>query len=404
MPDAHAKLGPSGAHRWLACTASPTFEAQFPSSTSVFAAEGTLAHSFCELAVRHRFQGLSDEAYEAGTAELRKDPLYSPEMERTTGFYLDYIIEAANDFASLPFVVAETRVDISEYVPESFGTCDCILIGGDRLHIVDYKHGRGVKVSSIDNPQMKLYALGAWLKYGFLFSVKTVRMAIVQPRISEDVEEYEMPLEALLAWADSIRPVAQEAFNGPGTFVPGEHCRFCAGRSQCRARAAQYTKAYDDFKDLLLPETAGGQEQGPKLSDKEIAGILERVKDMARWADDLQAYLTGRILGGASVEGWKVVEGRTKRVIKDPQAASEALVRLLGASEEQIYKPRELRSMTELEKALGKKAVHAVIDPMLYKPPGKPTLVRDTDPRDPYTAAEADFKGLEGGGPDGSDD
>lgn len=403
MPDVHAKLGPSGAHRWLVCTASPNYELQFPKTTSVFAEEGTLAHKICELYVDCAFRTHDEAKRDATIEKFKANPLFSEEMLRTAAFYRDYLIEKANTFKSSPYAVAEVRVDLGEYVPEGFGTCDHVLIGDSHLHITDYKHGQGVEVSAYDNPQMKLYALGALTKYSMFYSIDTVSMAIVQPRITENVSEFVISADDLRAWGDSIRPIAQEAYNGPGKFVPGDHCRFCAGKAQCRARAESFTSAYDDFKGLVKADTATPEEKAqaaaedrPILTDAEIGELVSRLKEMTTWFGDLQDYLMGRLLGGAAVPGWKIVEGRSARKITDPEKAKGILMLTFGVQESDILKAPELKSMTDLEKQFGKKALHAALDTFLVKPPGKPTLVPESDKRPPYSPAEADFKGIAG--------
>ena len=233
-PNAHAKLSASGAHRWLECTASPGFEQQFERTTSVYAEEGTLAHEFCEIAGRLTFGQCDPEIAEKRLAHLREEKLYDPEMEQCSAFYADTLHAASLGFASQPAVFFETRVPLDEYIPEGFGTCDCCMIGGDTLRIFDYKHGKGVKVESEGNPQMRLYALGALAKFRLIYgdTIKRVVTAIIQPRISSDISEEEISTTDLLAWGESIKPKAQAAFTGEGAeFHAGDWCRFCAGKA-----------------------------------------------------------------------------------------------------------------------------------------------------------------------------
>lgn len=406
MPDKHAMLGPSSAHRWLVCTAAPHFEEQFPKTTSVYASKGTLAHQICELYVLEVFypDQYPSEKVQRVLDRLKTSDLYEPRMLETAAFYRDYIIATANSFPETPHVVPEVKVSLEPYVPEGFGTCDCVLIGGDRLHIIDYKNGKGVVVSSNDNPQMKLYALGALLKYGLLYNIETITVAIVQPNVTEDVEEFTLTKKELMDWAITVvKPKAREAFDGPGTFCPGEHCMFCAGKSQCRARADRYMSAYDEFRYLIPSESTDDNDAlreaaldgQPVLSDDEIGAILEKVADMQKWVDDMQSYITGRLLGGNSVSGWKLVEGRTKRRLTDPAKAVKTLKLAFGSKDEDLYKPAELKSMGDLEKMFGKTALHAVLDSFLEKPQGKPTLVPASEKRPEYNPAAADFAAVE---------
>lgn len=216
MPDKHAVLSASSAHRWLVCTAAPRYEEQFPAETSVYAQEGTLAHSICELMARKRFTPMSKSGYDAELEKLKADPLFLPEMLTTAEFYVNFLTEKANTYDSKPYVALEVVVDYAEWVPEGFGTCDCVMIGGDTLRITDYKHGKGEVVSAVGNPQMRLYALGALRKYRPLYgdAIQNVAMAIVQPRVTEDCSEEVISVKDLLDWGESIKPVAMQAFSG----------------------------------------------------------------------------------------------------------------------------------------------------------------------------------------------
>ena len=380
-PEKHALLSASSAARWLNCTAAPRFEEQFPETTSEYAQEGRLAHSFCELKVIKNFTNqFSPRAYTAKLNKLRKDPLYDTEMERTSDLYVEHLNEQAMCYGSAPNVAAEVTVQFDEYVPEGFGTCDCVMIGGDLLSITDYKHGKGVPVSAEENPQMRLYALGALKRYRAVYgnSIKRVRMTIDQPRIREEVSSETITVEELLAWGESIKPIARAAFTGPGVFLPGEHCRFCRGRAQCRARAEQNT-ALEEFK-LKMPAC---------LSDNEIAYLLEKGKELASWYKDLEEYALNTILKGGEIPGWKVVAGRSIRTFSDQDAALAAVISA-GYDEALVYE-RKPKTLTELEKLMGKTEFAEKLGGFVIKPQGKPTLVPASDKREPYNPAVADF-------------
>lgn len=405
MPDRHALLGPSSAHRWLACTASPRYEEQFgDGKASVYAEEGTLAHKICELMVGVRFGLSTQEKMDKAMSQLKQQELYSDEMLRTAEFYTDYLSEKANTFHSTPFVRPEVRVEFTEFVPEGFGTCDCIMIGDDRLHITDYKHGKGVRVDSKDNPQMKLYALGALIKYRPLYKIERVSMAIVQPRISDDVSEFEMSADDLMKWAEEyVRPRAKAAYDGTGTFCPGDHCRFCKGKIQCRARAEKYS-AYADFKDFIpvdnLPadkrEEAIRTNTGmPKLlTNRELAELLPVARDLKQWASELEEYIRGAMLDGQQFPGWKLVDGRSSRSFKDENKVKQLMLIAFGASEKDLYTEPKFKSVADIEKQFGKAKVGKVLKDQILKTPGKPTLAPESDGRAEFSAAGSDFAGV----------
>ena len=250
-PEKHALLSASSAARWLHCTAAPRFEEQFPENTSEYAEEGRLAHAICELKViKHFTTAIKPRTFTTRLKKLKENPLYQDEMDQTSDLYLEHLTERAMQYDTKPNVAAEVQVDFAEYVPEGFGTCDCIMIGGDTLSITDYKHGKGVPVSAENNPQMRLYALGALKRYKPVYGdrIKKVCMTIDQPRIQTEPSSETITVEELLAWGESIKPIAAKAYMGLGTFCPGEHCRFCRGKAQCKARAEQNT-ALEEFKE-----------------------------------------------------------------------------------------------------------------------------------------------------------
>ena len=362
-PNAHAFLSASSAARWAHCTASPHFEKDFPSTTSVFAEEGTLAHSFCELYAKLRFTGMKQEEFSEGIANLQRAELYDPEMLKTAEFYADYLWRVSLEYKNPPHVVTEVRLDLTEYIPEGFGTSDCILIGDGKLTVVDYKHGKG---------------------------------AIVQPRIREDasegISEELLSVEELREWGEWIKPLAQAAFTGEGVeFHPGDWCHFCRGRAACKARADGYT-ALEDFKDIAPKGKASGADiiSGNYLTNEQIGDLLTRAEGLKQWAEDLKDYALGAILNGETIPGYKVVEGRSQRKIEDPDKAVEALEKA-GYPKEILYEYK-LRTLTALEKAVGKKDFTAIAGPYIVKPAGAPTLVPESDRRKAYSPAAADFR------------
>ena len=407
-PTEHALLSASSAHRWLACTAAPRFEEQFPNGTSDYAEEGSLAHSICELYARKHFTVMTNRKFNSELKKLQAKPHYSDEMLKTAEKYVDYLREKAMSYPTTPYVTFEVKVDFSDYVPEGFGTCDCVMIGGDTLHITDYKHGKGVEVSAEENPQMRLYALGALKMFAPVFgdSIKKVSMGICQPRITDDESEDGMTVEELREWGEGIKPRAKEAYDGPGTFCPGEHCRFCKGKAQCRARADQNT-AFEDFKDFaiegkaapelqaLSPETRAVIGLPPMLSDAEIGDLLVRAEGLVQWYKDLCEYATQNILNGKEIPGWKVVAGKSNRAFKDVEAAFSKVIEA-GYDEALLYERKPI-TLTGVESLLGKAKFETLLKDCVHKPLGKPTLVPLSDKREPYSTAAADFAGVKNG-------
>ncbi|HIU10372.1 MAG TPA: DUF2800 domain-containing protein [Candidatus Avidehalobacter gallistercoris] len=398
MPDKHAILSPSAAHRWLHCTPAPRVEAEFPETTSEYAEEGRLAHSVCELAAKKKFTVMNNRAYNSRLKKLKADPKWDDEMLSTAATYVEHLTEHAMRFEHAPYVALEVQVDITDYAPEAFGTCDCIMIGGDELIITDYKHGKGVPVSAQDNPQMLLYALGALKLYRPIYGdmIRRVSTYIDQPRL-DSYDGASMTVEELLAWGESIKPKAAAAFMGTGEFAPGEWCRFCRAKAKCRARANQNT-ALEDFKDCIplgrsIPMQTEYDATGFKpsncLTDEEIGALLVRAEGLVAWYNDLKEYALVACLNGKTIPGWKAVEGRSTRAWTDQDAALEAL--MAGGVEEAIIYDRVPKTLAQLEKVIGKQRFGELVGGMITKSPGKPALAAESDKRPAYNGAAADF-------------
>ena len=240
---AHALLSASGAYQWMACTPSARLQEQFPDNPSgTAAAEGTLAHELAELKVRNYFYTVDFGKRKLTSAinKLKKEELWDDEMMGYTDDYLDYIKSVAMKYPSSPYVAIEKQVDLSTYVPEGFGTADCILIGADILHVIDFKYGKSPdgRVKAEWNPQMLLYALGAYEAYRLLYKVRTVRLSIVQPRLPDGISEWECTLDEMLQFGEYVKERAALAIKGEGEFAPApKTCRYCRARGRCKARA-----------------------------------------------------------------------------------------------------------------------------------------------------------------------
>lgn len=387
MPDVHAKLSASGAHRWMACTPSANLEAQFPDKGSEYAEEGTFAHSMAELILRYNNNEITKKTFSTRLNRLKADPHYSKEMEDYIGDYANRVWEMFNEAkASCPDaeIRFEQRLDFSDYVPEGFGTGDVVIIADDLLQVIDLKYGKGVGVSAEENPQIRLYGIGAYLEYSMLYDIRRVRMTIIQPRL-ENISTEELTAEELLAWAeDTVKPLAQKAAAGEGDFCVGEHCRFCKARATCRARAEHNLElAKLEFEKPEL------------LEDSEIGTVLRQADELAAWVKDVTDWAFDQALNhGKKWDGWKLVEGTSRRKYADQMKAMEAL-KEAGYKEEQILKEPELIGLTEMTKLVGKKNFDLILKGLVIKPEGKPTLVPESDKRPELNSAKQaqdDFK------------
>ena len=365
----HAILSASSSHRWLHCLPSARLELEFENTNGEAAKEGTAAHALSE----HKLKKALRIRSKRPTSEYDSD-----EMEECTDAYVDFImeqVELARKSCTDPIVLIEQRLDFSCYVPDGFGTGDCVIISDDRLHIVDFKYGMGVLVDAEDNPQMNLYALGALEIYDSLYDIKEISMTIFQPR-RENVSTWTVPVEELKAWAEEeLKPKAAKAYQGEGEYMPGPWCTFCRASTRCRARADENLKlAQMEFK---MP---------PLLTDSEIEEVLTILPDLTKWANEITAYATDAAVNhGKEWHGFKVVEGRSVRKYKDENAVAEKAV-ISGYKD--IYR-KSLIPMTEMQKLMGKTKFEEILGNLIYKPPGKPTLVPNSDKRPAMNVADA---------------
>lgn len=380
-PETHALLSASASHRWLNCTRCARLEETLPESTSSYAEEGRLAHAIAELKVRKAFvEPIGPKKFAAAMKKLTEDPLYSPEMQSHADTYLEHITELAMRYPVKPYVAVEQRVSFERFVPEAFGTADCVLIGGRTLHITDYKYGQGVSVSAAENTQLKLYALGALEAYDFLYGIDTICISVVQPRL-DSISEWSCTREELLDWGVFVvKPAAKLAFAGEGEFAAGDWCRFCRARALCKARAAA-NLALEDF----------AQRSPDLMSNREVGQALRQAQDLVRWANDVEEWALAEVLRGGEVPGWKAVEGRSNRAFTDLDKAFE-ICRQHGIEDALLY-VRKPVSLTGVEGLLGKKEFKNLLSDYVIKPPGKPTLAPESDTRLPYRPADvvADF-------------
>ena len=302
---------------------------------------------------------------------------YDQEMEDCTDSYAQYISEVISKYSD-PIVMVEQRLDFSRYVPDGFGTGDCIIVADDVLTVIDFKYGKGVAVEAEHNPQMMLYALGALEMFSILYDINEIQMVIFQPRI-ENISEFSMSVSDLLDWAENeLKPKAELAAKGEGEFCAGEHCRFCKVKAACRKRA-EYNLAIAKY-DFAPPDM---------LQDSEIAMILERADSLTAWAADVKEYALSEALKGRKWNGYKVVEGKSNRKYTDEKAVASAV----KAAGKDPYSEPKILGITEMTKLLGgKKKFEELLSKYVYKPQGKPTLVPVSDKRKEWSAAENDFQ------------
>lgn len=382
MPDMHALLSASAAKRWLNCPPSVRLTENMPDTPSEYAEEGTLAHELAELKLRKKFETMPKSKYTKALDIIKTNPLYTSEMDSCTDDYLDHILTIAHRYDKVkPYVVIEKQLNYSHIAKDGFGTSDCVLICRNNLHIIDFKYGKGVAVSAEDNPQLKLYALGAIAEYSFLYNIENVFLHIIQPRTGEGSSSWEISATDLTAWGESIKPIAELAYKGSGDFKCGDWCRFCKAKATCRARAENFFALEDTAK---MPKEL--------LSDSEIGEALIKAQTLKNWVTDLEEYALNAILSGTDISGWKAVEGKSNRKIADIDSAFEVL-KTNGYDEALLYERKPI-TLTELEKLVTKKKLEELIGDKIVKPQGKPTLAPADDKRKSY---KPDVKEMFGG-------
>ena len=403
MPDVHALLSASSSKQWLHCPPSVRLQEGFPNESSVYAEEGTFCHSVCEYKVRKYLK--------ERVKRPQSEEFYTEEIDQITDVYYEFVVGVIEEMkrnGCEPLVLVEERVDYSHIAPSGFGTADMLIVGRDMdgkgvLHIVDFKAGAGIYVEVDHNSQLSLYALGGLHAYGYIYPIETIRMSIVQPRL-DNVNTFECSREELEAWGESIKPIAKMAFEGKGEQNPGEWCRFCRAKPVCKACAKEtLSLCREEFLDL----DAGALSEDPRaspdeLSDleapyqadtttpvfkqpglipmTELAGILPTLNRISSWIEAVFAYVTSEAVNHAvPVPGYKVVEGRSKRVFTDTKAVVDTAV---ANGYTDLYK-QQLITLTEFEKMMGKKRFNELLGEYVAKPPGKLALVPESDPRPP---------------------
>lgn len=363
MPSLHAVLSASSSNRWIHCTPSARLEEHVTEKASIYSAEGTLAHSKAEEKLRNYVEG----------HPRRKVKCEDGEMDECTTAYRDYVIEVLNtekktcEDAKLDI---EVQLDLTPWIPEGFGTSDAVIVSDNTLHVIDLKYGKGVPVYAPHNSQLLIYAAGALHEYEAYYAFDKVKMHIFQPRL-DHISTYEISTVDLCDYMENvIKPAAKKAWDGQGEQEAGKWCQFCKVKANCKERAkmniaiAEQNKLYD----AML------------LTDDEVASLLPRLSEMKKWCADIEEFALNQALSGVHYKGYKVVEGRSSRKIVDADSVQKLLIDE-GFKEDEFLKPKELLSITDLEKLVGKKKFTELASPYINKPEGKPTLVEESDKR-----------------------
>lgn len=385
MPDIHARLSASGAKKWINCPGSIQLEENFEDKPSQFAEEGTNAHALGEAKIRLATKEYNRTKYHNAIRNLE----ITEDMEDYAESYKNYVIERYNSaLQKTPdaILMLEQRLDFSNYVPDGFGTGDAVIIAEGKLEIIDLKYGKGVEVSAVNNPQLRLYALGAYEAFDMLYGFDTIEMTIYQPRL-DNISSESISVAELLEWGESVKKAAQLANDDSITeCVAGKHCDtgFCKARPVCRAYAEERQKmAVYDFKPPAM------------LTVAEIADIIEQSASLEKWAKLVCDYaLEQAYKHGVEYPGYKVVEGRSNRKYSKPDSEVAKILTDNGYQESDIL-VHKLKGITDIEKLRGKKTFAEVLGSYVVKPPGKPTLVCSEDKRPAINSAmqaQEDFK------------
>jgi len=375
---AHALLSASSSKRWLMCTPSARLESTLPeqkrSSSGIdFSAEGTLAHSLGEIRLRLHFNQLSQEDYNSEYQKIQEHAIYQdytePERFDFEANVDNYVLYVRSQIGEGDTPLFEQRVDFSDWVPDGFGTADVVILSQRAIRVIDLKFGKGIPVHAQDNPQLRLYALGAYSKFKEEYpDVTEVSYTIHQPRL-DSISTDGTTISKLIDWAKYyVTPKAKKAWSGSGEFLPGDWCQFCRAKAQCRARSDFNTElARQEFKEPAL------------LSEEEVSQVLVKAQNLKTWVNDVEEYALTRAVEQSIVPpGYKLGTTVTHRKISDSQLAATVLVEK-GMDPQIIWEPAKLKSISVLEKLGPKGQVASWLGDLVQRPEGAPKLIRSKE-------------------------
>jgi hypothetical protein len=364
----HADLSPSAAKQWLNCTPSVRASEYIPKSDSEFAIEGTLAHKLAEIMLKSHLGIISEIFFENELIKIKADPIFRSNMLSYVSSYVSFVLEEYYKNKALDestTIELETLVDLSAYIPESFGSADVIIKTLDTIIVIDLKYGFGVAVEAEHNPQLMLYGLGAYLNNSLYYSKRDkVRMIINQPRL-DSVSEYTITIEELLTWADEIKDKATQAYEGTGDFEAGSHCKFCALRGRCKARSELYLNLY---KKAIMDEVS-------------LSEVLTMKDEISNWLTHVYEDALQRMMLGEKLEGFKIVEGKSKRKYASKSEVEKRLLKE-GYNQTDIFEEPKLIDITAMEGLLTKKRFKELLAGVVVKEPGKPVIAKVEDRRE----------------------
>ncbi|QGH62720.1 DUF2800 domain-containing protein [Serratia proteamaculans] len=413
MPDQHARLSPSSAHRWMRCTGSLALETGIEDSGSPFAIEGTAAHALGECVLRNRIDptlaGKTLNGGQNATDYIGTYPLASGESTDAGPQVTDEMAENVQTYIETVWALAqgntllvEQRVDFSDVVgvPGSFGTADAVIFAGSELQIHDLKFGRGVKVDAEENEQLQLYALGALDQFSILQDFDSVRLFIHQPRLNH-VSEWALSVDALRAFGERAQEAAAAAITtaavanceGAETipievFNPGEkQCRFCKARGGLCKAESQYNlnTIADDFVDLtreISPQISGAKERIAVCDSAHLAELYSQLDFIESWCSAVRGRVHAELSSGRDIPGYKLISGKPGNRAWGSEEAAEAMMEQFRLKKEQRY-TFKLIGPAPAEKLLKKANPRqwAKLEALITRADGKPTVAPASDPR-----------------------